>query len=157
YLNTTAGSTLSFARAMTITTNATTALAVASFTGVRPEIVTGNTSPNTQGQNTVNVFPNNGVAAPFLQVTSSANPSLVGQAVFLNLTATTSPVCGPSPGPVQIRDGPPPPPPTIQLTPPGTATSAGGAHFQLSPGMHFLKAAYTPTSGPYLGATSGVL
>jgi hypothetical protein len=157
YLNTTAGSTLSFARAMTITTNATTALAVASFTGVRPEIVTGNTSPNTQGQNTVNVFPNNGVAAPLLQVISSANPSLAGQAVFLNVTATTSAVCGAVTGSVQIMDGTTPLSPAIQLNSTGSATSAGGAHFQLSAGMHFLKAVYTPTSGPYLGATSGVL
>jgi hypothetical protein len=157
FLNTTSGSTLSFARAMTFPTNATTALAVGNFTGVRPEIITGNTSVNSQGQNTVNVFVNNGVAAPLLQLTSSANPSMAGSPVLLNVTATTSAACGAVTGGVQIMDGATPLSPAIQLNSTGAATSAGSAHFQLSPGIHFLSAAYTPTSGPYLAATSGVL
>ena len=117
----------------------------------------GNTSLNRLGQNTLGIFANDGVPGPLLQLTSSANPSLTGQSLSLSVTATTTPACGPATGTVQIMDGSTPLSPTLQLFSSGTATSVGGQHYLLSPGIHFLKAVYTPSSGPYLGATSGVL
>jgi len=157
FFNNTTGSSVTFATVVNFPTDATTALAVGNFVGIRPEIVTGNTSLNKFGQNTVGTFVNDGVPGPLLQLTSSANPGLAGQSLALTVTGTTTPVCGAASGTVQILDGSTPLSSAIQLVSTGPTTSAGSQQYQLSPGIHFLKAVYTPSSGPYLGTTSGVL
>jgi hypothetical protein len=157
FFNTSSGSSVSFSTAASYPTDATAALTVAYFAGNRPEIVAGNTSLNGLGQNTVGIFANDGVPGPLLQLTSAANPSSTGQPLLLTVTATTTAACGPATGSVQIMDGATPLAPALQLTSTGPATSLAASNFPLSPGIHFLKAVYTPSSGPYLGAASGVL